>query len=296
MQMDVDPSSKISTLKQQLGSEHQFDPEKLALIYKGSQLKDEATVEDSEIDGSTFVIIFHSARPCTFIRPLPVQSLCPESPPAPPPSPVTPPETVTGIRCSPLPPLMNFAAANDPPNFSELLKQLLNLGFDQSNCEEALRASLYKPEVAVEYLLAGWAPDPPPPTAPLLPVDLDALKDEGMLEIFHKLKSVKDEGLSLDVFINYLKDNHPYEHEVFNQSPSAFLSMLGFSSSDFILKSNPQPGTLYDSLIAHFTPEQREVIRRLESKGFDSMMVLQVYEACNFDETTTEECLKALIH
>jgi hypothetical protein len=124
-------------------------------------------------------------------------------------------------------------------------------------------------------------------------VDVNSFENEGILDISRTLTTAKEEGISLDAFASYLKEHHPYEHEVFTQSPSAFLEMLGFSPSDFVSPQANWKVSLYDTLPERFTPEQREVIRRLESKGFDSMLVLQVYEACNCDETSAEECLKA---
>jgi UV excision repair protein RAD23 len=118
-----------------------------------------------------------------------------------------------------------------------------------------------------------------------------------MADIYHTLESMKNEHAALNLFAEFLKKNYPIEDGVFSQSPSAFLAAFGFTPADFALAAAPPPGepeTLYDSLLGHFTAEQHQVIRRLESKGFDSMTVLQVYQACNCDENSTEECLRTL--
>jgi hypothetical protein len=113
---------------------------------------DDTTVDASDIDGSTFAIILQSVSASP---PSPRGTRSPRPTPAPPPSPVLPFEAPKGICGFPLPALVNFAAANDPANYSALLDQLLGLGFEPGNCAEALRASLYHPDIAVEYLRAG---------------------------------------------------------------------------------------------------------------------------------------------
>jgi UV excision repair protein RAD23 len=293
-QMDVDPSEPVAVAKRRLAAEHHIDIQTITFLYRGKQLEDGATIGESGVDGSTFVIIFQPTCP---VRQSTSGRSRPQTPPAAPSSPNPQAAPVDGIRDSPLPLPFDSAAANDPPDFQELVAQLLPLGFDQPRCEEALRGALYKPSVAVEYLLAGWAPNPPPGPSIHAPIDIEELEDESLAAIYQKLREIKDEHLSIDALEEFLKEEYPFEYQVYAQSPLAFITGMGFSVSDFTLAPAPQdrePETLYDALMGQFTREQREVIRRLESKGFDSMVVLQVFEACNCDENVTEECLKAL--
>jgi UV excision repair protein RAD23 len=291
--MEVSPTDRIEAIKLRLATDHDLDAGKLGLLYKGRQLQDTATVQDYGIDGSAFVVIYQAPRPMCAAPARPPVLRLPD--PLPLPSPVPEPVVHHEIRNSPLPALVNYAAANDPPNFSELVEQLVSLGFELPDCEEALRAGLYRMDVAVEYLLAGWAPDPPSARPQCAPIDPESITDPQMTEIYRVLKELK--GSNIDRFAEYLKKNHPLEYGVFSQSPAGFLGTFGFTPSDFVLAPAPsiETGTLYDKLVGRFTAEQREVIRRLEAKGFDSMTVLQVYEACDCDENSTEECLRALV-
>jgi hypothetical protein len=49
-------------------------------------------------------------------------------------------------------------AAGDPPNFAELVASLTEIGFEQRQCEQALRIANYNAESAANLLLAGEVP------------------------------------------------------------------------------------------------------------------------------------------
>lgn len=50
---------------------------------------------------------------------------------------------------------LNKDTVEDPPNFNELVNSLIEMGFEKSDCERALRISGYVPDSAATLLLSG---------------------------------------------------------------------------------------------------------------------------------------------
>jgi UV excision repair protein RAD23 len=79
----------------------------------------------------------------------------------------------------------------------------------------------------------------------------------------------------------------------FKNDPLGFLSSFGldprqFDLSRFISRSP------FEELLGNFSSQEKEIIRRIEKLGFDSMIILQVFEACGRDEELTKQCLEEM--
>jgi UV excision repair protein RAD23 len=292
-EVEVDLSEPISRVKQRFADEFGFSGKNLRLIYKGHALSDESTLAQSGVDGSSFVVIYTSSVPP--LRPPPPS---PPRPVAPPPTPQQSPERSASLTSQPLPRLVCENSHLDPPNFEELVSQLESLGFGRGDCAEALRAALYRSDLAAHFLLEGL------PQVERFCVRVDDEEDgegedESLVDIRQQLLVVKEGGAAFDDFLTLLRVSYPFYFQLFNRSPIGFLKELGFDPGDFDFVSalQTQTGerpTMYDELMGQFSSSEREAVRRLEAKGFDTMTVIQVYIACDKGESETEACLRSM--
>ena len=96
----------------------------------------------------------------------------------------------------------------------------------------------------------------------------------------------------LPTYLEDLADNNPAVAPLIHSDPAAFLVSIGLNPKDFDLSSLKKNKTEFESLMEQFTEEEQQAIHRLEKLGFDTMMVIQVFEACGRNEQLSEECLK----
>lgn len=203
------------------------------------------------------------------------------------------------LSSQPLPRLVSENSHLDPPNFEDLVSELEPLGFGRGDCAEALRAALYRSDLAVHFLLEGL------PQAERFCVRVDdddedrEVEDESFVDIRQQLLVVKEGGAAFDDFLTFLRGSYPFYFELINRSPISFFKELGFDPSDFDFVSTLRAHardrpTMYDQMMGQFSNSEKEVVRRIEAKGFDTMLVIQVYLACDKDENETETCLRSM--
>jgi hypothetical protein len=297
---NVDPSETIQRIKAVFVDEHGFDGNNLKLVYKGQTLEDSSTLAECGVDGTGFVVIYAPMKlsgprhaPMPEIEPLPTPA-----PPSPSPSPSKLSPT---LHSSPLPTLVPPQAVPDPPNFGALVSELGLLGFSIGACEDALRAAIYRKDLAVEYLLDGVPEMPHYVVAqPEEPESGDEEeRDRTDQVITEQLRLVRAGGQTFIEFLDYLHRYYPVHASVAVRSPAHFLADYGFSAADFDLagamQSMQRNNTMYDEMMVMFTIEEKAKIRRIEEKGFDTMLVIQVFIACERDEMSTELCLRSMV-
>jgi hypothetical protein len=173
------------------------------------------------------------------------------------------------------------------------------LGFSTGACEDALRAALYRKDLAVEYLIDGVPELPHYVVAQPQSVSSDEEdRDQADQDISEQLRLVQAGSQTFVQFLEYLRSHYPVHASVALRSPTHFLTDYGFNPADFDLAGAMQAmqsrNTMYDEMMVMFTMEERAKIRRIEEKGFDTMLVIQVFIACERDETSTELCLRSM--
>ncbi|CAM0951300.1 unnamed protein product [Alopecurus aequalis] len=189
----------------------------------------------------------------------------------------------------------------------------------------ALRAAFNNPERAVEYLYSGIpepmeipAPppsaqpaDPAPPSQATQPAVASSGPNASPLDLFPQAlpasANAGGEG-NLDVLRNNAQFRsllslvqanpqilQPLLQELGKQNPQ-ILQLIQDNQAEFLrLINEPAEGDEDENLLDQFaegvpqtiavTPEENEAILRLEGMGFDRALVLEVYFACNKDET-----------
>lgn len=167
--LDVSPETTVLKMKQQLEEVHGLSAAGLKMILSAKVLADATQVKDIVIPPGTYIVIHvqNKARPAPSANPPapanPPAAAPPKAEPVPAEQPSVPPP-VTEPPAQPVPqpavqprPATPPAASvpSDPPNFATLVGQLTELGFEQGQCEQALRIANYNAENAANLLLSG---------------------------------------------------------------------------------------------------------------------------------------------
>ena len=200
----------------------------------------------------------------------------------------------------------------DPPGFSIKVSQLMELGYPKYDCECALRSALGNLDRAAEYLLSGVYPELPKFYEPA-PQSQESQDEEDAEEVnpnqvFNNEEEDEEDDLQefmqfrnkliqnpalLRQFLAQMADDNPEMAPLIRRDPAMFLVNVGLNPNDFDL-SDLTPKSQYEELMSRFTKDEQTIIHKLESKGFDTMVVIQVFDACDKNEETTMECLMSM--
>ena len=320
MSTELDPSSTIEELKQKVSEEFNTPIEKIRLIYNSKILDNSKTIEEIGIEEGKTILVHVQNVPINQKKAVAqVAQRATEKPkeePKPAPEPKkeeqksVPEQTkATGKsekpEAIPLPFVEERSQLVDPPNFDEMVEGLVAMGFEPADCRKALRAAVYNPNRAAEFLLTNYIPD--------LPHLYDPEEDDGE---FNEEEEYDDEEKTqeelereaMNQFMraltknpeflpDYLEDlatNNPAVAPLIRSDPAAFLVSLGLNPKDFDLTKIKTKKSDYEIYMEQFTEAEQQAIHRLEKHGFDTMTIIQVFDACGRDEALTAECLQGM--
>ncbi|KAK9375288.1 XPC-binding domain-containing protein [Lipomyces chichibuensis] len=182
--VEVDPSDTIFKVKGLIQAEKGWDATQQMLIYSGKTLVDDRTVESYNIKETDFIVCMvskkkattgapaaegsTSAAPATPVTPVPAPVSTPAAPMAATSAPAAPPagapaqsETPLVSTPTPVSAAEGSSGFNDPSAFSTgsarqaAIDNMIEMGYERSEIEKAMRAAFNNPDRAVEYLLTG---------------------------------------------------------------------------------------------------------------------------------------------
>jgi UV excision repair protein RAD23 len=329
-QVEIDASETVKNLKEKIEEEKgkEYPAENQRLIYAGKILTDESVLSEYNIDEKKFIVVMVTKPKST------------PTPYAGPSDPTAPPEqteeakqqeekTATASSESTVPPVTDPPSASQPAaanivdaesallmgeDYNKILQNIMDMGYDREQVEQALRASFNNPDRAVEYLLTGIPAqlfdDPPGPGAendPTLPTSGGGSEDPlAFLRSqpqFQQMRQVIQQNPQLlNAVLQQIGQTNPALLQLISQNQEAFVRMLnepaapGGGGTPASAVSTGHAGSLeegtgaggggsmFASGIIQVTPQDKEAIERLKALGFPEHLVIQAYFACEKNE------------
>nr|CAD7425905.1 unnamed protein product [Timema monikensis] len=203
-------------------------------------------------------------------------------------------------------------------DYNQMVQNIMDMGYEREQVEQALRASFNNPDRAVEYLLTGIPAqlfeDPPvagqdsdAPAAPTLPssgppTDEDPLAFLRSQPQFQQMRQVIQQNPQLlNAVLQQIGQTNPALLQLISQNQEAFVRMLNEPATGGSTASGTpaspaavgagNPGSDAGSAAGMFapgviqvTPQDKEAIERLKALGFPEHLVIQAYFACEKNE------------
>jgi UV excision repair protein RAD23 len=150
LELQIDPSMTVAEVKQLIASQHGHDPALQKLISSGKILEDQKAISEYSInDGDTLVIMVSKPKPSAQVqpaRPAPQPSVGTSSRPSQPSGPSS----------------ENAGTLVTGEAYEEAVTRIVDMGFERSQVQRAMRAAFNNPDRAIEYLFSGIPEDPHP--------------------------------------------------------------------------------------------------------------------------------------
>ncbi|XP_063229663.1 UV excision repair protein RAD23 homolog B-like isoform X1 [Bacillus rossius redtenbacheri] len=335
-QVEIDGSQTVKHLKEKIEAEKgkDYPAENQRLIYAGKILTDDSAISEYNIDEKKFIVVMVT-KPKSVPAPHtgPSDPTAPESTKpdaAPAPAPAATAATVTAVvPPEAAPPAVEGEIAQAESallmgeDYNQMVQNIVDMGYERSQVEQALRASFNNPDRAVEYLLTGIPAqvfDDPPVTeqdadAPT-PASLQAshlpssgaASDEDPLAFlrsqpqFQQMRQVIQQNPQLlNAVLQQIGQTNPALLQLISQNQEAFVRMLnepssggsapsGTTGSSPVAGANPgsDSGSVGSAMfgpgVIQVTPQDKEAIERLKALGFPEHLVIQAYFACEKNE------------
>jgi UV excision repair protein RAD23 len=263
-----------------------FQAECLKLIHQGKILTDAQILGAAGVKEGDFIVCMQSKAPTPAAAPAPA----PVSVPAPAPVSVPAPAPVSAPAPAPAP---AAPAPSATPSADPIVRQLMDMGFPESQCVAALRAAFNNPDRAVDYLMNGI----PPSVAASLggggdaalapPSAHDDLMDEGdddvdagplaalrALPQFENMRSrvradpnqlapvLQEIGATNPELLAIINLNQPAFVELMNEAPDAGGSWGGDEGADMFGEGEGGPGGMQNAamlaqMLSTLNPQQQ---------------------------------------
>lgn len=334
--IDIEPSQTVKELKDkiQLEKGNDYLAECQKLIYAGKILTDDQVLSEYNIDENKFIVVMLSKpKPSSTSSESPSQSAAQDNKPVDAPS--SAPDTSSAG--TPTPP----AAAVQPPSsesqtattpagavssaesallmgdeYNTMVQNIVSMGYERSQVQNALRASFNNPDRAVEYLIMG-IPDISDETPPPSANEVAGEESEDPLAFlrsqpqFQQMRTVVQQNPDLlHTLLQQIGQSNPALLRIISQNQEAFVSMLNEpisgqgggggtgatppSSGGLTAPSGGNGGGAIEQggggglapglARVQVSPQDQEAIERLKALGFPEHLVVQAYFACEKNE------------
>ncbi|XP_066590971.1 UV excision repair protein RAD23 homolog A [Prorops nasuta] len=320
--IEIDPSETVQNLKKKIEAQKGFPAEHQKLIYAGKILTDEQPLTEYNIDEKKFIVVMvtkpktgstsmtseeqhvdgnkeeSTASPVVPVNPSPNIQIPRATPNAQEPATINPPSgtpaNVGGQAESAL--LMG-------EEYNTMVNNIMDMGYEREQVEQALRASFNNPDRAVEYLLTGIPAqlfedppeDPPESQEPIQEQGQDPLAFLRMQPQFQQMRQVIQQNPQLlNAVLQQIGQTNPALLQLISQNQEAFVRMLNEPvepTSGAGARVLPVSAAAVASASAgagagpiQITPQDKEAIERLKALGFPEHLVVQAYFACEKNE------------
>jgi len=338
--VEVDASQTVKSLKEKIESEkglEEYPAPHQKLIYAGKV--DDEPLSKYNIDEKKFIVVMvakpkgspstplataTTPAPSSAASGVPAATSAPAAAPAaatadaPSPSassgaasaaPTTPsesaPETPTDEKKDDVPSTGDLVVGED---YNRMVQNIMDMGYEKTQVEAALRASFNNPDRAVEYLLTGipstatGLSGPAAPTAQSTPPASQApasaatgesqpgtgenplafLRDH---EMFQQIRAVIQQNPNmLSTMLQQIGQSNPQLLQIISQNQEAFIRMINETEGEEGLTEAGEEQGLDQPGVIQVSPQDKEAIERLKALGFPEHLVVQAYFACEKNE------------
>ncbi|KMZ05461.1 UV excision repair protein RAD23 homolog A [Drosophila simulans] len=265
--LEMDESQEVRALKQRLGKspEVAMAAENLQLIYNGRIMEDAMPLSEYRIAEDKIIVLMGKKR---VIESPPEEQVAPTPPLAAGP---------TVLRTEDVAPSL---APND-----QWVNDLMSMGYGEEEVRSALRASFNHPERAIEYLING--------------IPQEVASEQGLAAVPNVQASEQLQHLLADPSITRMREmlnqNPELMHRLMDrlaETDPATFEALG-SNQDFLnmISGGARRTNEVGHLEITLTAEEAAAVGRLEALGFERVMAVQAYLACDKDEQLAAEIL-----
>lgn len=340
--VEIDPTKTVKDLKDKIETQKGFPAEQQKLIYAGKILSDEQPLTEYNIDEKKFIVVM-VAKPKAGSTSATEERAEPDSnkehttssaptPAAPAPAPTSNPTTQEAPRpvAAPQPSILSTAAGGGQAEsallmgeeYNRMVNNIVDMGYDREQVEQALRASFNNPDRAVEYLLTGIPAqlfeDPPEDPSEGQEHGHEHAQDPlAFLRTqpqFQQMRQVIQQNPQLlNAVLQQIGQTNPALLQLISQNQEAFVRMLnepagatggateqGAPALGGALAGTGAGGGTGASAAAaaaaaaqvlmagndtiQMTPQDKEAVDRLKALGFPEHLVVQAYFACEKNE------------
>jgi len=339
--LEVEKDDTVLSVKKKIEQTQEHPAAWQKLIFSGKILADESKLAEYNINENDFLVLMvrkpadKPAAAAPTPTPAPAPTPTPTQPTTPPTAtpaatapvatpaatPVAATTPVTATAAAPTGPVSYDTAASTLVTgsaYEGMVQSIVDMGFERTQVQRALRASFNNPDRAVEYLMSGIPDIGDAPAAPagggapqqaaggnpasLLgglgatqgaqqPVAaaggqvpaagaLDALRSLPQFEQLRQL--VQNNPQVLPGLLQQLGQSNPQLMQLISQNPQAFLNLLrgegGGAGGGAGGEGGLPPGVI------QVTQEEKDAIDRLANLGFERQTVIEAYFACDKDE------------
>ncbi|XP_012283992.1 UV excision repair protein RAD23 homolog B [Orussus abietinus] len=340
--VEIDPSKTVKDLKDKIEAQKGFPAQHQKLIYAGKILTDEQPLTEYNIDEKKFIVVMVTKpKAGTGASTSDEQHADGDNnKESTAPSPASLPTTV------PVPQVQPRAAATVQEQssiavaasgggqaesallmgeeYNAMVENIMDMGYEREQVEQALRASFNNPDRAVEYLLTGIPAqlfeDPPEEQSD----SQDHIQDQGSDPLaflrtqpqFQQMRQVIQQNPHLlNAVLQQIGQTNPALLQLISQNQEAFVQMLnepaGTAEATGAVGAQGAPVSAATAAAAaaaataqggltssggagagggsvrgviQITPQDKEAIERLKALGFPEHLVVQAYFACEKNE------------
>ncbi|XP_026284307.1 UV excision repair protein RAD23 homolog B isoform X1 [Frankliniella occidentalis] len=347
--VEIDPTQTVKNLKDQieLSKGKDYAAENQRLIYAGKILSDESQLKEYNIDEKKFIVVMvtkpkaasqASAGPSdptataagdsdnkdskdskdsggqsSSASPTSAQTNTPSTGGS---------SSTTGSTSAPTATITSAESAllvGDA--YNQMVQNIVDMGYDRDQVEQALRASFNNPDRAVEYLINGIPaqaldavpqdagqddadPDPAPPSSPAgTDEPLAFLRSQPQFQQMRQI--IQSNPQLLNTVLQQIGQTNPALLQLISQNQEAFVNMLNepagsapAAPSDGSGSANEpavpaagrggggRGGNAFEDApgVIQISAQDREAIERLKALGFPEHLVIQAYFACEKNE------------
>lgn len=305
--LDVEETEKVIEVKEKIKSAQSkdFGDSKLKLICSGRVMEDDKTIKEYSIGEKSFIVVMSTVAKPEKKEPKPEPIKKPEPTPAPDTAAPKAP-TATVVPSNPVEPgpVTGSSDLLSGESLTSAIQNLMEMGFERSQVEQALRMSFNNPDRAAEYLLSGNIPteepqpttetteQQPPETQQTASLDSESLRSLSSEELVHllstfpqfqQLRALRGNSAALTQLMQQLSYSYPELINAIQENESAFLDFVN-SDPDPSAEADAAPGGGRQHHIIRLTEEDKNAVDRLKALGFPEDEVIQAYFACEKNE------------